>query len=337
MNAIALPETITIEHRGKQLVTKHFFPLSDEACEELRHEYYRKPSIIDVVDSLRKIEAGGSSVSVVTSYYVKELMSVVKLHSPKWSISEVFENNDLIRYFWSRVLSSEKVYPKHHSNIRNFETALRLSGGGVAMKPSNFPIDVVDNILGKYNVNGRYYDYSCGWGTRLLSSLRNRVDYFGTDPNYLLVESLSNLHSDYNAANGLDTKADIRCAGSEEHQSDWVGTMGLAFSSPPYFSLEDYRIGAQSYSPGVTYESWLKLYMIPTIMNIQSYLVDDGYFLMNIKNFKDFQLQRDSKILIEAAGFTYIESLPLKNITRPSARENLNTDEQIMVFQKGSK
>ena len=329
-----MSDKITIEHNGKTLVTSHFFPLPDDTCNELRMEYYRKPNIVSVMDNLQKIEAGGSNVSVVTSYYVKELMSLVKLYSPTWSISEVFENNDLIRYFWSRVLSSEKVYPKHHSNIRNFETALRLSGGGVAMKPSNFPIETVDEILERFNTNGNYYDFSCGWGTRLLSALRNNVNYFGTDPNFHLIESLKCLHKDYDAVNSKESKVDIRCVGSEVFQADWVDFMGIAFSSPPYFSLEDYRIGSQSYSPGVSYMDWLGVYLAPTILNIKKYLINDGYFLINIKDFKGFTLTQDTRTLIEAAGFIFLESMPLKNITRPSAKQDLDTDESIMVFQK---
>ena len=58
------------------------------------------------------------------------------------------------------------------------------------MKPSNFPIKTVDYIINKYNINDKYYDFSCGWGVRLLSSFRNNISYYGTDPNNILVQRL---------------------------------------------------------------------------------------------------------------------------------------------------
>lgn len=137
--------------------------LSVEGCQEIRDAYYKKPEFKQVERNLRAIHVGGTKISEVTNYYVKDLMAQVKLYSPKWSIAEAIECDDLVRYFYSRTLASEKVYPSSNTLIKNFETALRLSGGGVAMKPSNFPMKTVDGILETYNVNNRYYDFSSGW------------------------------------------------------------------------------------------------------------------------------------------------------------------------------
>lgn len=48
----------------------------------------------------------------------------------------------------------------------------------------------IDELLENYNVNNKYYDFSCGWGVRLLSSLKHNVEYYGTDPNTVLCERL---------------------------------------------------------------------------------------------------------------------------------------------------
>jgi hypothetical protein len=301
---------------------------------QLKAAYYEKPDFDLVKKNLESVYNGGTIIGTITSYYVKDLMAKVKLESPRWSIEEVFESIDLIRYFWSRVLSSDKVYPKTDSDIKNFEAALRLSGGGVAMKPSNYPIKSVDSILSRYNINGKYYDFSCGWGVRMLSSLRNNVEYYGTDPNTLLVERLNQMATDYNTVNGTSAKYDIRCHGSQTFVPEWENTIGVAFSSPPYFNLEDYKIGDQSFKPGTTYQEWLDTYLKPTIENIKKYLVDDGKMLVNIKDFLDYKLCADTRAIAESLGFHYVETLTLKNITRPSAKVDLNTDEGIMVFSK---
>ena len=326
--------TYRIEHRGKVLETSHFFPLSNEECEQLREAFYEKPPLDMVKQNFLSIEKGGTNVSAITNYYLKDLMAKVKLYSPRWSIEEVLECNDLIRYFWSRVMASEKVYPKTHSPIKNLETAFRISGGGVAMKPSNFPMKTIDYILQKYNLNNEYYDYSCGWGVRMLSALKMRVNYYGVDPNYILIDRLNSIKNDYEDTVQAKLFADIRCAGSEQYQDDWSSKFGLAFSSPPYFGLEDYRVGAQSYKEGMKYEDWLSDYLTNTIQNIYSYLIPNGNYLINIKGYKEYPLTEDAKRISEQVGFKYQESITMKNITRPSAKEDINTDESIMVFKK---
>jgi hypothetical protein len=322
-----------IEHLGKVLHTDHWEELSAEKCQEIRDLYYAKPDFKQVERNLKAIHAGGTKVSEVTNYYVKDLMAMVKLYSPKWSIAEALECDDLIRYFYSRTLASAKVYPPSNSLIKNFETALRLSGGGVAMKPSNFPMKTVDGILETYNINNRYYDFSCGWGVRMLSAMKHGIEYFGTDPNHALVERLEQLRCDYDVTNGVVSQVDIRCQGSEVFVPEWENRIGVAFSSPPYFTLEDYRIGEQSIN-NKSYDAWLIEYMLETLQNIKKYLVDGGYLLVNIKNFATYKLYDDTFGLAEYAGFQYVETRTLDNITRPSAKTDLNTDEMIMVFKK---
>lgn len=324
----------TISHLGKTLHTDHWCDLPEIDCLKLKEEYYKKPDFELVKENLRQVYNGGTIISDITNYYVKDLMAKVKLESPRWTIEEIFLSIDLIRYFWSRVLASDKVYPKTNSNIKNFETALRISGGGVAMKPSNYPIKSVDNILKRYNVNGKYYDFSCGWGVRLLSAMRNNVEYYGTDPNHLLVDRLKQLAIDYDTTNSTSSKYDIRCQGSEVFVQEWENTIGLAFSSPPYYNLEDYKIGNQSYKPGTSYNDWLTNYLTPTLSNIKKYLVDDGVLLINIKDFLTYKLCADTKAIAEKLGYYYIESIELDNITRPSAKVDLDTNEDIMVFAK---
>ena len=89
--------------------------------------------------------------------------------------------------------------------------------------------------------------------------MKNNVQYYGTDPNHLLVERLKTMSNDYCTVNKTQLKPKIICSGSETYPSELENTIGLAFSSPPYFSLEDYKIGNQSYKPGTTYEMWLRI------------------------------------------------------------------------------
>ena len=107
------------------------------------------------------------------------------------------------------------------------------------------------------------------------------------------------------------------------------------FYKPPYFYLEDYKIGNQSYKEGTTYEGWKNNYLKPTIENCYKYLVDNGYLVINIKDFDEFELEKDTKQICEQCGFKYIENYALKNISRVNSKGDFNdTNENIMVFMK---
>ena len=111
--------------------------------------------------------------------------------------------------------------------------------------------------------------------------------------------------------------------------------MGLCFTSPPYFYLEDYKIGNQSCNKDTSYDDWKNNYLEPTIINCYKYLIDTGYLVINIKNFDKFKLEEDTIYLAEKNGFKLIEKITLENITRIKPDGEMgNSDENIMVFMK---
>lgn len=326
----------TITYKGKTLETINWQPLTQEEFEQLKVEYYKKPDFTLVEKELINLKKGKVKYTSIEKYYFRELMSKVNLYHSKWCIEDVFECKELLEFFYSKTLKNEKVFPKDKPLISNIETAIRLGGKGVASKPSNFPIKHVDEIIEKYNVNGNYYDPCCGWGVRLMSALRNNVNYFGTDPNFLLVDKLNELCGDYKRVNRENgAMVDIRATGSEIKHNDWVGKMGLCFTSPPYFNLEDYKVGEQSWKEGDSYEKWLDCYLKPTLDNIKSYLIDGGYLAININNFANYNLVQDVKTIAKEKGFNYVTTHELKNIQRTNSNGGFNDNrEGIMVFQK---
>ena len=252
-------------------------------------------------------------------------MAKTKIHFNNWTIEEALNYKPLMEFFAGKCAENKNVFPDNKSLEQNIETAFRLCGFKTASKPSNFPFKTADEILQQYNVNGNYYDFSCGWGVRLLSSLRNGINYFGTDPNYILCDKLNELSDLYKETiSACTANIDIHCCGSEEYIDKYKGKIGMAFSSPPYFNLEDYKVGNQSWKEGLSYQEWLDGYMTQTIKNIHTYLIDDGYFLMNINNFKEFDLVKDVRTIIENNGFTYVTTETLNNIKRCNMFGDLN-------------
>ena len=180
----------------------------------------------------------------------------------------------------------------------------------------------------------------CGWGDRLFSALKNNVNYYGTDPNYILTERLQQFVKDWNNTIPQtflpNTNVSIRTTGSEILHKDMIGKIGVAFSSPPYFMLEDYRIGNQSCNENTEYSSWLENYWRKTVKNIYQYLIDDGYFLVNIKNYNKFKLEEDTQKIAEEENFELINIETLDNMLRPNHYQlNIKENqEKIRVFKK---
>lgn len=326
---------VTIEYKGQTVNSIYEYDMPDEQYQELVSEYYKKPPPDLVEKEMRTIHKGGVKNSYITNYYVKDLMAKTKIYYNKWTIEDVLSYKPLTECMFARTQINKKIYPDSLSDIKKLETAFRLGGKGYATKPANFPIKVVDYILGKYNVNNNYYDFSCGWGSRLIGSLKNGVNYYGTDPNYVLVDRLRDMANKYKEVNNVDTLVDIRSCGSEEYQSDWTNKIGLAFTSPPYFYLEDYKIGNQSYKEGMTYEDWLGNYLEPTINNIYGYLVKDGILAININNFDRYNLVKDTIEIANKNGFYLYNIETLDNIKRCNSNSKFNDNsEQILIFKK---
>lgn len=297
----------TLECNGIQLKTNYWMPISDEEYENARHDYFDLPPFEDVIGQLKNISSGGTKVNLITHYYFRDLMSKVKLRYNKWTMEEVYNCKQLIEHLACKCAQNTKVYPEDWSLHRKLFKCFGLAGKGVASPPTQFSLSTVDSVLSKYNVNGNYYDFSCGWGIRLLGALRNKVNYFGTDPNDLLCERLKKLNSDYRSvAPDVESTTDIRCIGSEKFVQEWENKIGIAFSSPPYFDVEDYKIGEQSYKPGMEYIDWIRSYVIPTMINIQKYLVENGYFIFNIKDTKEHKMAQDWCNLAKKVGFKFV-------------------------------
>lgn len=326
-----------IEYKGERIETKHYTPITDEYFNQLRNEYFAKPDIEEVKNQMYAISKGGMQNNKLTAYYFKDLMSKVKLYSCKWSVEEVFECKDLVSFFISKTEDNKNIFTDDMPMIEKLGRAIQIGGKGCALPPTNFPLKTINDVLNFYNINGNYYDFSCGWGVRLTGALRHRMNYFGTDPNYLLTERLQQLARDYKSVVVNNSIVDIRTQGSQYFIPEWENKIGLAFSSPPYFYLEDYKIGDQSYKEGTSYESWKSDYLKPTFENINKYLIDDGYFLLNINNFDKFHLVEDSIEIAQSLGFHLIGEHTLFNIKRVKSSGGFNDNsERILVFNKNA-
>lgn len=324
-------------HLGKSFKTYFEYEYDEDIVEKVKK--YLVPDISKKIVELHlyKSRNGPYKQNYINHHYFTKLMNDSVMTGVRYSINEMMQSDDIIGYFVAKM----KVYKYYNLDldpnpndpkmlIPNFWKTVRLHGGSISQKLSNYPYKQAKDIIKKYNINGKYYDYSCGWGIRCLASMNSNVEYYGTDPNYKLTAKIKEMVQDYNKANNTDVIAKIYTQGSEKFIPELENKMGLAFTSPPYFDLEDYKFGDQSIQDK-DYNQWLELYWRPTVKNIKLYLIKEGYFLLNVKNMKKYKLLDDMEKIAEEEGFQLTGYEDLQVSQRFTKEEN--SDEKIAVFE----
>ena len=168
---------------------------------------------------------------------------------------------------------------------------------------------------------GNVYDYSCGYGGRLLGigSSNFKYKYIGVEPNTETVNYLNYLNDIIDEATGV--RGTIIQSVSEQYQPEDID---LAFSSPPYFNLEKYsNEETQCMVQFKTEDEWFEGYVAPTMENIKRGLNDDGIFATNIADYKSYDRKEPYEVVqrwiqtAEKVGFKYDGVIKMMLNTRP--------------------
>ncbi len=188
------------------------------------------------------------------------------------------------------------------------------------------------------NLFGRVYDYSAGYGGRLLgiTTSNMRYDYTCVDPNTETVANLKLLNE--LVANSGTVVQSV----SEEYQPEDID---LAFSSPPYFNLEKYSDEeTQCMVQFKTEDEWFDGYVAPTMENIHRGLNREGIFATNIADYKSYDRKEPYEVTqrwiknAERIGFEHVETIKMMLNTRPGVgndrKQGREKWEGVYVFRK---
>ena len=167
---------------------------------------------------------------------------------------------------------------------------------------------------------GNVYDYSAGYGGRLLgiTTSKLRYNYTGIDPNTETVGYLNYLNDLIYDVTG--NRGTIIQNVSEEYIPEEVD---LAFSSPPYFNLEKYcDEPTQCMNRYTTLDEWFEGYVVPTMCNIHKGLNADGIFATNIADYKSYGNKEYAVVerwiaTAEKLGFKHKQTIKMMLNTRP--------------------
>lgn len=141
---------------------------------------------------------------------------------------------------------------------------------------SIFKPNIAKYMYMKYSNEGDIvYDYSAGWGGRLLGAASCNRKYIGVDP--WTTDELQKIVEYFNFEN-----ITLINDGSENVKLD-ENSIDFSFSSPPYFDQEVYsKDDRQAYNKGEDY--FYNTYWKNTLSNIKYMLKPNRYFGLNITN-----------------------------------------------------
>lgn len=226
------------------------------------------------------------------------------------------------------------------SEIRS---SLELIGGNVAtnFKPMNA------KALYEYYVpkNGIIYDFSCGFGGRMLGALSSKNDYtyIGCEPCDETYSGLIELGNHIEQYKETNDKFNIFKQGSELYSLElqkFEGQCDFAFSSPPYFNLEKYSDEeTQCYNKFPNIEEWFEGYVRPTIKNIFKLLKKDGKYAVNIADFnigkQRIEFVNEWIKISQEEGFQLINEISMGlNVRKGYGHDKRTKREGIFVFKK---
>jgi len=143
----------------------------------------------------------------------------------------------------------------------------------------------------------KWLDISSGWGDRLLTAMSLDMDYTGFDPNI----ELKNGHNGMINMFG-DPKRHQVIYEPFEKATIQGGPYDVAFTSPPYFNLEDYAPGqkGQSIVSYPEFKQWMVYFLFASLSKAWDNLKEGGYLIIHLGDAKTIKTAEATNIFIES-------------------------------------
>lgn len=179
--------------------------------------------------------------------------------------------------------------------------------------------------------NDRVYDFSAGFGSRMLGALSNinlNLTYVACEPNVNTFYNLKRLGRYIESVTQRQGSYELYQTGSEVLQLP-EASIDFAFSCPPYYGLERYGDeDTQSFVKFPIYEDWNKWYALVTLTNVYKALRPGalmGYVINNVwyKNIY-YDLVKDWGTNAKAVGFKPVDVIPIRSTSRKQNVESLH-------------
>lgn len=237
------------------------------------------------IDLENKKMFNNSSVGTyICKYFCKSFYQGTEMQKGKKtpSMIELFENDEVLKKIIRNRLGMEWYKQHGEDDVEAFCISPRQIVQGFRSSRmvnalSLFKPEIAKYIYMKFsNCGDLIYDFSAGFGGRLLGAMSCGRRYIGVDP--LTADELGKMIGFFSWQNCMILK------GCSEDIKLEKNSIDLAFSSPPYFNQEVFSDDeTQAYSKGEEY--FYDIYWNNTLDNIKYMLRPGKIFALNVKGF----------------------------------------------------
>ena len=174
-------------------------------------------------------------------------------------------------------------------------------------------------------------DTSCGWGDRLAGFFASDAEeYYGCDPNPNTYQRYQEQISSYNKLLSKPKKVQIWRCGAEDLPYHKLPKIDVAFTSPPYFSTEQYNKGGehqedQSWHKFNEYDKWRDDFYLPVA---EKTMEVSKFMFVNIMDPKIHGVRyRSGDELVDKFAKNFMGQIGMRIMQRPKS-DTLFEDEQ---------
>ena len=231
---------------------------------------------------------GPSTFNDVSNYFMQDLRlecGSYGFEAPKtrWENNDAYDIWKCLGPIWRGINGVQKVMIEGKEeliggelNAKSYVSAFRL-GTYIATQFKPVVAKAIYDITNAKTV----LDTSCGWGDRLAGFFASDAEeYYGCDPNPNTYQRYQEQISSYNKLLPKPKKVTIWRCGAEDLPYHKLPQIDCAFTSPPYFSTEEYNKGGdheedQSWAKFDEYDKWRDDFYLPVAektMNVSKFM-----------------------------------------------------------------
>jgi DNA modification methylase len=214
----------------------------------------------------------------ICKYYCHKFYDATEQN--KLTMKQIFENDDKLRYLIKNRLGFD--WWDKEDNDETFNICFRMLVQGLRSARLVPSISIFKPAIAKYlymkysNPSDTVFDYSAGWGGRMLGAASCDRKYIGVDP--WTTDELTVMKDE------LGLKNITLINDGSENVRLTKNSVDFTFSSPPYFKQEFYCLDdRQAYAKGE--DHFYNVYWKQTLDNVKYMLKPGKYFGLNVKNY----------------------------------------------------
>ena len=280
---------------------------------------------------------GPSTFNDVSNYFMQDLRlecGSYGFEAPKtrWENNDAYDIWKCLGPIWRGINGVQKVLIEGKEeliggelNAKSYVSAFRL-GTYIATQFKPVVAKAIYDITNAKTV----LDTSCGWGDRLAGFFASDAEeYYGCDPNPNTYQRYQEQISSYNKLLSKPKKVTIWRCGAEDLPYHKLPQIDCAFTSPPYFSTEEYNKGGeheedQSWAKCNEYDKWRDDFYLPVAektMNVSKFM------FVNIMDPKVHGVRyRSGDELVDKFQDKFLGQIGMRIVQRPQGKAVFNDE-----------